>query len=147
MRILSFLAVSLVWGCSSVDRGVSGRSPLIYDENPGVSRHELKKGKIQVGWTSDMVQVALGKPNRKYYRRTAQGEILVWAYTASITRPERQRVTGTFRFRDRDRRFQTATDTVFVTVDRHIEFDKLRVEFVRNVVTAIEEVMSKPVFF
>ncbi|MEM7394232.1 MAG: hypothetical protein AAF492_17985, partial [Verrucomicrobiota bacterium] len=125
----------------------AAKSPILFDKLTRETQRDLKKGNVQLGWSSDMVEVALGKPNRRYLRKTDQGEVIVWAYSGVETKLEKQMVQGTFRFRDKDRRFQTATDNVFVDVNRHIEYDRLRVEIRNDRVVGIEEVESKPTFF
>ncbi len=48
---------------------------------PPQAQDMIRAGKVEVGFTQEMVLMALGKPSRKYTRK-AQDEILeVWAYT------------------------------------------------------------------
>jgi outer membrane protein assembly factor BamE (lipoprotein component of BamABCDE complex) len=136
------LGVLLVSGCATSKR--INKYPDLFNSYPAEAQEGIRKGKVEVGFTTDMVLMALGKPNRKYMRDTAGGDVLVWAYTGKETRPEKQRVSGTFRVRGKDRRFHTVTDTVYVDVDRHIEYDRFRVEIQNDKVIAFEEVKSSP---
>ena len=37
-------------------------------------------GRVEVGYTTDQVQVALGKPDRVYKRQTSSGDLEAWGY-------------------------------------------------------------------
>ena len=134
-----FAASCLVSGCATNKPGGGTSTDF--------PKQALKKGNVEIGFTSDMVRVAMGKPDRKYIRKTASGDVVVWSYVGHDTRPEKQKVTGRFNYRDSDRRLRTATDTVVMDVNRYIEYDKVRVEMLNNQVIAIEEIDEKPVFF
>jgi len=144
--LITVCAAALLSAGCSTSRRIREYNAL-YNTYPSDARKEIRKGKVEIGFTSDMVLMALGKPDRKYFRKTDAGEVLVWAYSRRETRSEKQKVTGTFRFRDKDRRFQTATDTVVVDVDRYIEYDHMRVELKDDRVVAVETAKSSPIFF
>ena len=82
--------------------------------------------------------MALGEPNRVYQRRTGDGSMEVWSYTSRRVTTDRQRVTADFSYRDSDGRVRRTSDTVWVDVDRELEYERMRVEFTDGNVSAIE---------
>ena len=84
--------------------------------------------------------IALGKPDREYTRTTADGSFVVWSYTDRYTTTERQRITGDFRIVDPQGGFRTTHDTIWADVDVPHEYEKLRLEFKDDTVSAIERV-------
>ena len=98
----------------------------------------VQKGEVDIGFNTDMAYIALGDPNRKYSRTTAEGVAEVWAYTAEYTTTERQRIDGRFRVRSKDGRYYTVYDDAWVDVPRYHEYDKLRLEMRDGLIVAIE---------
>jgi hypothetical protein len=47
---------------------------------PASTREEIRQGRIEVGFTKEMVLMALGDPARQFVRRSDQGETDVWIY-------------------------------------------------------------------
>lgn len=43
-------------------------------------RELIEAGEIDLGFTEEMVEVALGEPDRRYVERTPEGETVTWAY-------------------------------------------------------------------
>lgn len=50
-------------------------------------RELVEAGKIEVGFTPEMVRVALGEPDRRYREQTAEGRAEIWAYHEGRTSP------------------------------------------------------------
>jgi hypothetical protein len=72
------LALALA-GCSTPDSRIQKDSATFASYPPAVQA-KIRAGEIEIGYTSDMVQMALGKPDRVFRRVTATGETEVWAY-------------------------------------------------------------------
>lgn len=72
-------ALLLAAACSSPERRIE-RNKALYNTFPPPAQEKIKKGEIDIGFTPDMVLVALGKPSRKYSRKTAETEQEVWVY-------------------------------------------------------------------
>jgi len=78
--VLAALALALAFaGCSTPDSRIEKNSAAFAGYPPAVQA-KIRAGEIEVGYTSDMVQLALGKPDRVIRRRTAAGESEVWIY-------------------------------------------------------------------
>jgi len=74
------MALALAFaGCSTPDSRIEKNSAAFAGYPPAVQA-KIRAGEIEVGYTSDMVQLALGKPDRVIRRRTAAGESEVWIY-------------------------------------------------------------------
>lgn len=131
------LLVALLAGCASPAYRIK-QNPELFNSFPPDVQENVRQGRIDIGYTPEMVEMALGKPNRVYSRKTQDGETQVWSYTDTYSTPDRQRVEGTFRFRDSDGRYRTTHDYVWVDVKREHEYEHTRVEFTGNKVSAIE---------
>lgn len=78
--VFAALALALAFaGCSTPDSRIEKNSASFAGYPPAVQA-KIRAGEIEVGYTSDMVQLALGKPDRVIRRRTAAGESEVWIY-------------------------------------------------------------------
>ena len=75
VALLTFLA-----GCSTVERRAGEHARMLASLPPDVKQN-VREGKIDIGYTTDLVYVALGSPDRVYSRRTAESETVVWVYT------------------------------------------------------------------
>ena len=72
------LALALA-GCSTPDSRIEKNSAAFAGYPPAVQA-KIRAGEVDVGFTSEMVQMALGKPDRVLRRRSAAGESEVWIY-------------------------------------------------------------------
>jgi hypothetical protein len=78
--VFATFALALAFaGCSTPDSRIEKNSAAFAGYPPAVQA-KIRAGEIEVGYTSDMVQLALGKPDRVIRRRTAAGESEVWIY-------------------------------------------------------------------
>ena len=75
---VSLLAFGLV-ACSTPDSRIS-KHRAEFDALPVETQTKIRSGKVEVGYTASMVEMALGKPDRRYTRQTEQGTSEVWAY-------------------------------------------------------------------
>jgi hypothetical protein len=80
MRLLPFLfALAVLAGCSSPD-GRIAKNRAAFDRLPAEAQEKIRHGQVEVGFTPEMVTLALGEPDRIFTRRTAQGDTEVWGY-------------------------------------------------------------------
>lgn len=132
------LAVALLLaGCSTPASRIK-KNPELFNSLPPDVQANVKQGKIEVGYSTDAVRLALGQPRRVYTRKTGSGTVQVWAYTSEYTTTDRQRVNARVSGRDSTGALRTFTDWVWVDVEQRHEYDRLRVEFENDKVTAIE---------
>ncbi len=77
--ILAALLLGLLAGCNSLDSRIS-KSQSEFNSWPADVQQKIRAGKIDVGFTTAQVLVAMGEADRKYTRTTARGTAEVWAY-------------------------------------------------------------------
>lgn len=58
-----------------------------FQSYPPAVQEKIRKGEVEVGFTEEMVRLALGKPDRKYTRTTDRGSEEVWAYIERRSKP------------------------------------------------------------
>ncbi|MDQ5978208.1 MAG: hypothetical protein QG602_1182 [Verrucomicrobiota bacterium] len=86
MRVLSTLllaaAVGLTAGCvTSTPQSRIDANRAAYSEYPSDVRRNIREGRVEVGYTAEMAEMALGKPGRKLSRRDETNEESeVWVY-------------------------------------------------------------------
>jgi len=134
------VALLLAVGCDTPAYRIKTH-PEIYETLEPDVQENVRKGLVRPGYSRDAVFLALGQPDRKYIRTTAEGRHEIWSYVGTYTTRDRQRVEGRFRVRDSTGRYRTVRDTVWVDVDRVHEYERLRVEFGKDGrVVAVEQV-------
>ncbi|MDF9833269.1 hypothetical protein M2103_001492 [Ereboglobus sp. PH5-5] len=80
IAIALFAFVALLFaGCSTTSGRIKKNQPL-FDSFPAEVQSNIRAGKVDIGYTPDMVLMALGEPDRRYTRTTERGNSEVWAY-------------------------------------------------------------------
>lgn len=72
----------LLSGCET--SGVSGRiqeKPAVFAALSPDEQAIIKAGEVEVGFTTDMVYLALGKPSKEETKDTTGGPVTLWTYT------------------------------------------------------------------
>jgi hypothetical protein len=73
------MAVLLMAGCASVDSRVKDHESA-FSSWPADVQQKVRAGKVDMGFTHEMVEVALGKPDRVATRTTDHGQADVWIF-------------------------------------------------------------------
>ena len=136
-RIALLAATTVLSGCSTPASRIR-QNQALFDTFPPAAQANIRAGKVDIGYTAEMVDIALGEPDRRYTRKTGQTDVIVLAYTAYETRRDQQRVEANFRFRDPSGIYRSGRDWVWVDVEHRNEYDRLRIELSGGRVTAIE---------
>ncbi len=79
LLLLGLSASFLALGCSTVDSRAKEHAAAFNSWPPAVQQ-KVRAGQVDVGFTDEMVRVALGDPERKVTRTTASGQAEVWIY-------------------------------------------------------------------
>jgi len=69
--------------CSTVDSRIRKQQAL-FDSYPPAVQNNIRNGRIEVGYTREMVAMALGEPDRKVETQTEDGVAEVWSYRKSV---------------------------------------------------------------
>src|SRR3954465_9822962 len=72
-------AILLAAGCSTVDSRIA-KNRAAFNTWPAAVQDKVVAGKIDVGFTPDQVQVALGAPDWVWTSTSADGTSQVWSY-------------------------------------------------------------------
>lgn len=78
--------VAIAAACSSPSARIR-RQKAAFDAYPPAVQERIRAGQVEVGYTPEQVTLALGKPDRKYVRKTASGAQDVWGYAVGSSRP------------------------------------------------------------
>ena len=135
--------VLLLAGCATPAKRIEQNQDL-FDSFPVAAQARIRGGQIDLGFTPDMVRIALGDPQHKALRRVAAGETEIWLYFDSIRRYDRQRVDidGLSLSGPGGRR--SLGGSAWINVEQTREFVRARVEFQNGVAVAIEEPVKDP---
>jgi len=81
----SLLGLSFLVGCSTPQTRIRS-NPELFNNLPAGDQELIKQGKVAVGFTAEMVKLAVGEPDRIYTRTDAAGKNEVWVYTSYSSR-------------------------------------------------------------
>ena len=95
--ILKFLLpaalLMFVAGCQTVDSRIR-QNPQLFASLDAQTQAKIKQGIIDLGYTEDMVYLALGAPDQKREARSVAGVQTVWVYSTYFERYDGTRFIG-----------------------------------------------------
>ncbi len=135
---ISLLLLALLAGCASPAQRIKKNQDL-FDSFPVATQARIRGGKIDLGFTTDMVRIALGDPQRMRVRRTATDTLNIWLYIDTIQQYERQHadIDGLSLYGPNGG--GAVGGTAWFNVLQEKEILKIRAEFKDGRVVAIEE--------
>ena len=74
------LLVAVLTACSTPQSRIDSNR-AVFDKFPAEVQEKVRAGRVDVGFTVEMVRIALGEPARQMTRKTDKGEVEVWIYT------------------------------------------------------------------
>lgn len=77
---LTLLFLSLA-GCSTFEKRAEEKA-AIFSSLGAEAQEKLRQGIVEIGYTPDMVYIALGGPDSQSQRTTADGTDMTWIYSA-----------------------------------------------------------------
>ncbi len=128
----------LLAGCATPEKRIQ-QNQEVFDAFPVAAQARIRGGQIDLGFTPDMVRIALGEPHRQTLRRSADGEVEIWSYFDSTRRYDRQRVDIDGLSISGPGGLRSIGGSAWINVEQNREFIRIRVEFRNGVATAIEE--------
>ena len=78
--LLAALGLSLLAACSTPAARIK-RNQALFDSLPAAEQALIREGKVGIGFTPDMVLLAVGDPDQRWIRTDAQGKSEIWSYT------------------------------------------------------------------
>jgi hypothetical protein len=139
--IVHFLMVAVLCGmagCVSTPARRIEKEPGVFASFPPEIQARVQKGEVDIGFTRDMVRLAVGRPDRVHARTTETGQVEIWIYMGSRYISRYEPMDSGYWYRDRAGRMRRAYDTVWVDRGYSEEFPTLRLEFLDNKVKVIE---------
>lgn len=79
VNLLAGLLVLGFAGCSTVDSRIKDNASVFNSLSPE-TQQKIRSGQVELGYTPEMVTMALGKPDRSYTRTNEKGTSEIWAY-------------------------------------------------------------------
>lgn len=144
-RLASFafaIALLLVAGCSTVESRIEEKS-AVFNALPIETQARIKQGLIDVGFTQDMVYIAMGKPDRVIDRAVEAGAQTVWIYNSYYQEYQGSHFAGYHRrvyYDPRIKAYRVYYEPARVDVYRERTEEVARVVFTGGKVSSIEQV-------
>jgi hypothetical protein len=138
--LLAFATLVLA-GCDTFEHR-AGQKAAAYASLTPAQREKLKQGVIELGDTPDMVYIALGAPDEKEEKTTADGRETDWIYNVYRQEYAGNAVTGYHRLLVYDpgrKRYLVYLEPVHADFYSETEEEYIRVTFHDERVTAIEQ--------
>lgn len=80
LRILGFLAcLLLLASCATVDKRIEANAQ-IFATYSAAEQENIRAGRIALGYTMKMVEIAKGPPNYIHLKQDSNGAITIWRY-------------------------------------------------------------------
>ena len=138
-----FLAVLLLAlaGCNTIDSRIREKQ-YVFDRLDPVTQGKLRQGIVEVGYTPDMVYIALGAPDERHEITNTKGEQSVWVYKTYYQQYEGMAHVGYRRivfFDPGTHLYHIYYEPVSAPIYSEQEEDNIRVTFVNGKVSAIEQ--------
>jgi len=127
-------------GCVSTPADRIKKEPRLFASFPAEIQAKVQKGEVDIGFTKDMVRLALGLPQRINSRTTEAGQTEIWIYTGIRYINRIEPFDTGYWYRDRAGRLHQSHETAWVDGHYSQEFPLMRVEFTPDKVKAIEQV-------
>ncbi len=144
-RLLSLLALGsgllLAAGCQSVESRIREK-PDVFASVDKATQDKIKQGIIDLGYTEDMVYLALGNPDQKRESKSAAGSTVTWIYNTYYTRYEGTAMVGYHRrvyFDPYLRTYRLYYRPVFADTYSEDKEERIRITFTNGKVSAIEQ--------
>ncbi len=135
--LLLLLALGLsvfLAACSSTPEDRIAKNSALFDTLPPPVRQKIRAGEVDLGFTPEMVRLALGEPTRVFSRQTEAGAAELWVYHNNGPRFSFGVGVGSFG------RHSATSVGVSSSTGGYDPEEKMRVEFRNGSVTAVEYV-------
>lgn len=128
-------------GCQSVESRIREK-PDVYAGLDIETQDKIKQGIIDLGYTPDMVYLALGEPSEKRETRTENGRTLTWIYNTYYNRYDGSQMVGYHRSVYYDpylRSYRIHYRPAFADTYREETQERIRIVFKDGKATVIEQ--------
>ncbi|WP_428610027.1 hypothetical protein [Sedimenticola sp.] len=140
--ILALFLLLTLAGCASVqelrDRRITENQGL-FDAFPVAIQEQVRQGRVEIGFTGDMVRLAWGEPDQVFTRTTREKRATVWGYTRIRHTPQLDRMSIPVYYLDSNGQQRVTFRSVWINSETREAYTVARVEFVDGQVSAIEQ--------
>ncbi|MEI8138903.1 MAG: hypothetical protein WCI03_03445 [bacterium] len=141
ISILSAMGLMvLVSGCVSTPASRIKKEPQTFAAFAPEIQVKIQKGEIGIGFSRDMVRLALGLPRQVTIRTVESGEAEIWTYTGSRYISSYEPLNTGYWYRDRAGRLNRSYDTMWVNRGWYEDYPVLKLEFVGDKLKAVERI-------
>ncbi len=144
MKISALLILSLTAltfsGCNTVKSRIEEKSAVFASLDPE-AQARIKQGLVDIGYTTDMVYIAMGSPDEKKERITGEGNETTWIYNSYWQEYQGSRLMGFRRivyFDSRARAYRVFYEPVRAELYQDRVEEKTRINFKNGNVVSIE---------
>ncbi len=131
---LGLAAVALLAACSSTPDARIAKRQSAFNQYPSAVQKKIHAGEVDIGFTPEMVVLALGEPARQFTHQSTTGTAEIWIYHDNGPRFSIGIGVGSFG------RHSATSVGVSTSTGGYDPEEKMRVEFRDGRVTAIEYV-------
>lgn len=138
---LAAVCLALFVGCQSVDDRIKEK-PEVFAKQDAITQDKIKQGIIEIGFTEDMVYLALGKPDQKRESVNAGGKTTTWSYNTYYERYDGTAFAGYHRsvyFDPYLRAYRVYYRPVYADTYAQEKEERIRVIFKDGKATVIEQ--------
>ncbi|MBS0663936.1 MAG: hypothetical protein JSR48_11785 [Verrucomicrobia bacterium] len=82
MLIVLGVIAGLLAGCSTIESRIKEKAPA-FAALDATTQAKIQRGVVELGYTPDMVYMALGAPEERHERKTPKGLTEVWSYQST----------------------------------------------------------------
>lgn len=128
-------------GCQTVETRIREK-PDVFAKLDPKTQDQIRQGIIDIGYTEDMVYLALGKPDEKRESINEKGRSIVWIYKTYYERYEGTHMVGYYRqvyWDPRIRGYRLYYEPVLREVYQPVSEERIRVVFENGKATVIEQ--------
>lgn len=136
-RLALILGLLTAVGCATPERRIRSH-PEMFSAFPTNVQTNVRNGIVDVGYSPDMVYIALGRPDRVAQRTTIEGRMEIWVYTDTTYDTQFAPIETSYWYRTSRGDLRLARDWSWVDVRQRHEYEILRVEFKDGKVAALE---------
>jgi hypothetical protein len=76
---LALVSLTLLTACATTESRIADHRGA-FDSYPAEVQQKIRAGRVDIGFTTEMVLMALGESSRKFTRQTTTGDTEVWVY-------------------------------------------------------------------
>jgi hypothetical protein len=143
-QILPLALAAVLAGCSTINSRIREKA-AVFAALPPATQAEIRHGQIAVGFTPDMVYMAIGRPDEVHEHMTAGSRETVWKYNSYYDRYEGTIHTGYRRWVVWDPRihaYRIYVEPVYANLYQPVKETFFRITFRNGQVTAIDQMTS-----